>query len=326
MKPRSKPALLLTVLIAAAVTAAGCSKENEAKEKMELAFTKQAEMKAYSFTGSADLSLEPPAQKEGANPMTSVLLNMFLKSKLEWSGAAATEPIRFEADLKSTPANTSASVNLPFLLKDNKMYLHIPMLNKQDEYFSIDMAELAKLSGQSNPVAPDSLKNITKTLSEAAKLAISGVDPKWFKETKDATLKDGSEAAAYSLDITEKNRKEITEALKAKWPQLADSMKASGLFTGTQAEDWKAQAATLSVSAPGTIAVKVDGSGFIREQTVNLAVTYQGKDGKAHESSFRVSQAYNDVNQSPKFSKEEPKNARPLADILKLLMPQAAGK
>ncbi|WP_438446285.1 hypothetical protein [Gorillibacterium sp. sgz5001074] len=326
MLHKRKSTLLLAVLMTASLTAAGCSEENHAKERMDQALTKQAEMKSYSFTGNADLNLEMPSQKEGSNPMTSALLTMFMKGKLEWNGAASTDPVRFETDLKSTPAGSAAALELPVLFKDNKLFLHIPMLNKDGEYYSVDMAELAKLSGQANPMSPDSLKNISKTMSDAAKLAISDVNPKWFAESDAGALKDGTKAVSYRLDITDKNRKEITDALKAKWPQLADTLKSSGIFTGSQAEEWKAQSATLDVKAPGSIEIKVDSAGFIREQNVSLSLSYQGKDGKGHSSSFRVAQAYNDVNQSPKFQKEEPKNARPLSEILKLIMPPKTTK
>jgi hypothetical protein len=326
MKKWSKPAFLLTLLITATVTAAGCSDDSKAKTGLEQALAKQTEMKAYSFNGTADLKIDLPAPKAGQNPLTSTFLNMLLQSKLEWSGAASTEPIRFEADIKSTPAGSQASLDLPVILKDNKLYLHIPMLNKTGEFYSIDMAELSKLSGQASPLSPDSLKNITKTVSETVKLAIADVDPKWFKQTAGTTLKDGTKATSYRLDITDKNRAEIETALRAKLPLLAEQLKASGLLTQTQADEWKARSGTFSLKSPGYIAAAVDETGFIREQSVNFSISYQGSDSKEHSTGIQFTQAYNSINQEPKWNKQEPQNARPLSEILKLLMPSSAGK
>lgn len=322
----TKPAVMLTLLISAAVASSGCSDDNKAKASLEQALAKQAEMKTYSFAGSADLKIELPEPKAAQNPLTSALLHMLLQSKLEWSGAASSDPVRFQADIKSTPAGSQSALELPVILKDNKLYLHLPMLNKAEEYFSMDMTELAKLSGQANPLSPDSLKNITKTASEAARLAISDVDPKWFKQSGGAALKDGTQATVYRLDITDKNRDAVQAALKAKLPQLADQLKASGLLTQAQADEWKSRSGTFALKGPGTLSVAVDEAGFIREQTINLALSYQGSDGKEHTSSFQLSQTYDGINQEPKWTRDEPKNARPLGDILKLLMPQTTTK
>lgn len=326
MLTRNKPIMLLTAVLAVTLTAAGCTKESKGKEHLEQALAKQAEMKTYSFAGSADLQIEPPAPQQGANPLTATFMNMFLKSKLEWSGVSSSDPVRFEADIKSTPAGSNTPLELPVLLKDNKLYLHIPMLNKDGEYYSMDMEELSKLSGKANPLTPDSLKNISKSMSEAAKVAITDVNPGYFQEKTGAALKDGSKAVSIRLDITDKNQADISKALQGKLPQLADTLKTSGLLSQSQADQWKTQGATVTVKAPGAIAVLVDEAGFIREQTTQLTMVYKGADGKEHTSSFQVNQIYNDVNQSPKFTKEEPKSARPLSEILKLIMPKTAGK
>lgn len=326
MKKWRKPAFLLSALVTVTVTAAGCTDDSKAKENMEQALAKQTEMKSYSFSGTADLKIDLPAPKEGQNPLTSTLLNMLLQSRLEWSGAASTDPVRFEADIKSTPAGSQTALELPVILKDNKLYLHIPMLNKTGEFYSMDMAELSKLSGQASPLSPDSLKGITKTTADAAKLAIADINPKWFKQTDGTKLKDGTAAAAYRMDITDKNREEIEAALKAKLPQLADQLKTAGLLTGAQAEEWKTRSGTFRLKAPGTVAAAVDEAGFIRELTVDLSASYQGSDSKEHNTALKFTQAYDGINQEPKWSKQEPQNARPLSDILKLLMPSAGGK
>jgi hypothetical protein len=329
MKIWNSKLLVLSSVLALAVTAAGCAVDNKTKELMTQALVKQQDMKAYSFTGTADLNLEAPAAAQGQNPITGSIVGMLTKGKLQWSGASTLEPVRLEANIKSTPAGSSSSLELPVILKDNKLYLHIPVLNKQDEFYSIDMKELGQLSGsgQSNPVSADSLKNINKTAADSIQLLIADIDPKWFSKPESVTLKkDGSKATLYRLNITEKNSKELADSIRSKLPQVQELVRNSGLVTPGQTAAPDAKSGSFELKAPGKVEAVVDETGFIREQTLQLTFQATGADGTAHTNSIAVTQAYDDINQEPKFSQEEPKNVRPLSEILKLLVPSSAAK
>jgi hypothetical protein len=325
MLKRTNTACILAATLAFTITLTGCSEEKSvSKERMEQAFVKQSEMKAYSFTGSADLNIKLPSQGQSKNPLTSVVTGLFTQGKLEWSGAASYEPVRLEADLKSTPKDSTSALELPVILKDNKLFLHIPILNKEGEFYSMDMAELSGLSGQGNPFNPDSLKNITKTMADALRLVIADVDPKWFKETESSSLKDGSKISVHRLDITDKNRQEVETAVKGKIPELAELMKNAGIMNSEQAEAFKKSGSSFTLQAPGSISVKIDEAVMtILEQSLDL--TY-GSGDASNTSSIKLQQAYSDINGTPVFKKEIPSNARPLGDILKLLMPSVPKK
>ncbi|MDF2926401.1 MAG: hypothetical protein K0R57_5315 [Paenibacillaceae bacterium] len=311
--------------LALAVTVSGCSKDKgQAKELMEQALAKQPEMTAYSFAGSANLNIDLPAP-QGANLLTGTLMGLFTQANLEWNGAASTSPVRLEADLKSTPQGSSTPIELPIMIKDNKLYLHIPLLSKQDEFYSLDMTELAGLSGQSNPVSAESLNNLTKAVSGAMQLLISDMDAKWFKEADSATLQDGTKLKTYRLEITDKNRSGVEAAVKNKLPQLAGLFSSTGLLN-SEGSAWTKAAEGLVLQAPGAITVSVDEAGYIREQSIKLVCTVAGTDGKSRPASIDLKQTYNDVNNNPKFNKEVPANARSLADILKLFMPSSGKK
>lgn len=320
-------AFLAAACFAISVAATGCSESTgKSKEMMDAAFAKQSEVKAFSFDGSATMNIQLPSAGQGKNPLTSALTGLFTQGNLEWKGAAAYDPVRLEADLKSTPKDSSTAMEFPVILKDNKLYLHIPLLNKQDDYFSIDMAELSGLTGQGSSFTPESLKTITKTVADALHLVISNVDPKWFKEADGITLKDGSKAKVHRLEITEKNRQELEKAIRDKLPELGDLLKSTGLLNTEQTELFKKQSSGFTLQAPGSVALAVDDAGFIRQLSADLSYSMNGADGRPGANSMKFQQSYNDINGSPAFTKDVPAKAQPLGDILKLLMPSASKK
>lgn len=319
--------LLAATLLTAAAVGAGCTKEPDlAKEKMEQAFLKQSEATAYSFSGKASMNIQLPSEGASKNLIASALKGMLSKGTLEWSGAAAYEPVRLEAELKSTPEGSTAPMTLPLLFKDNKLYLQLPLLGKQNESFSLDMAELSGLSGQTSPFTPESLKAAGKLVSEAFRLLIADVDTKWFATVEQTELADGSKVPVYRMDITEKNKNEIEAALKGKLPELIDRLSAAGIATDAQIQSLKAAASGFVLHAPGEISVAVDQAGFVRHENLQLSFSGTGTGGASAPNSIKLEQSFADINGTPAFKQEPPANARSLGDILKLLMPQTKQK
>lgn len=310
--------LLLTA--AAALTfAGGCAGNDKLKENVGQSLTKQTEMKTYSFSGLANLEFNP-AEQSAANPLTAGLIGMFTKSKLEWSGTASTDPVRFEADIKSTPSGSAAPLQIPVIFKDNKLFVSLPLLNKKDEYFAIDINQSGSGSAQENPLSPESLKNLTKSTSEITRLSIEGIKEKWFKKSDDVTLKDGSKGTVVQVEITDKNKKELSDAWKAKFPEILGTLQANGILTAAQADKMKKQgSSSFELKAPGLLSFTIDSEGFIREETIKLSYAVTGPDGKVHDKKLELTQGFDEINKAPKFTKDEPKAIRPIGDILKLL-------
>lgn len=292
-----------TILLTAAAVIAlssGCAGNNKLKENVSQSLTKQTEMKAYSFTGLANLDLDPGVQ--------TGLLATFTKSKLEWTGTAGTDPVRFEADFKLTPTGASTPFEIPVLFKDNKLFVHIPAVNKKDEYLAVDINNSGGLS------------NLPKTTSDIARLSIDGIKEKWFKKSGEVTLKDGSKGTVIQVEVTDKNKKELSEAFKAKFPEIIGALQANGILTAAQAEQAKKQgSASYELKAPGLFSFTIDSEGYIREETIKLSYAVTGSDGKAHDQKLDVTQGFDEINKAPKFTKDEPKIVRPFSDILKLL-------
>lgn len=319
--------LLFGTLLTVAAVGAGCTKEPDmAKEKMEQAFLKQSEATAYSFTGKASLNIQLPSEGTGKNLIASAFKGMLTKGTLEWSGAATYQPVRLEAELKSTPEGSTTAMTLPLLFKDNKLYLQLPLLGKQNESFSLDMAELSGLSGQTSPFTQDSLKAAGKLVSEAFRLLITDIDAKWFATVEEMKLADGSSVPVYRLEITEKNKSEIEKAIKGKLPELFDRLSAAGIAGEAQVQSLKADASGFVLHAPGEIAVAVDQTGYVRRENLQLTFSGTGTGGASAQNSIKLEQAFADINGTPSFKQEPPANARSLGDILKLLMPQTKQK
>ncbi|RAU99186.1 hypothetical protein [Paenibacillus sp. YN15] len=319
--------LLLGTLLAAAAVGAGCTQEPDlAKQNMEQAFLKQSEATAYSFAGKASMNIQLPSEGTGKNLIASALKGMLTKGNLEWSGAASYEPVRLEAELKSTPEGSTAPLSLPLLFKDNKLYLQLPLLGKQNESFSLDMAELSGLSGQANPFTQDSLKAAGKLVSEAFRLLIADIDAKWFATVEETELADGSKAPVYRLEITEKNKSELETAIKGRLPELIDRLSAAGIASDAQVQALKSAAAGFVLHAPGEISVAVDQTGYVRRESLQLAFSGAGAGGASAQNSIKLEQSFADINGAPAFKQEPPANARSLGDILKLLMPQTGKK
>lgn len=320
MRKTTTKTLLLGALLAVAAVGAGCTKEPDlAKEKMEQAFLKQSEAAAFSFAGKASMNIQLPTPGTSSNLIASAIKGMLTKGSLEWSGAASHNPVRLEAELKSTPEGSSTALALPLMFKDNKLYLQLPLLGKQNESFSLDMAELSELSGQANPFTQESLQTAGKLVSDTFRLLIADIDPQWFKTEGDAELTDGTKAPVYRLKITEENKSGIEAAIKGKLPELIDRLSAAGLTGDTQVQAMKSSAAGFVLHAPGEISVAVDQTGFVRRETMELVFSSPDSNGTAAQSSVKLDQSFADINGTPVFKQEPPANAKSLGDILKLL-------
>jgi len=322
-----RPLVLAAVLACAGALAAGCSDDGAALKKSVLdSLNKQTEMKAYAFSGTADLNIGTLPAAADANPIASSLLGMIQNSKLEWSGTATTDPVRLEASLKSTPAGSSAGLELPLILNDNKLYVNFPLINKKDEYFLIDLAKLSVMSGQNNTLSAESLKQATQTASSVSSVLIEDLNAKWFDKSKEAAaFPDGTKGTVIQIEITNKNKKEITDAMRAKLPEMIDKLAAGGFVSKDQTVKLKEEALTVSVEAPGKLAFAIDEQGFAREQQIEISYTQAGKDGLPVKRHLNLLQKADGINQEPKFVKDIPSQVKPFEDVLRLLL-GGAGK
>ena len=315
-----KVQIILSIVLACTLLTA-CTDKTNLKKEAQVSVTKQAEMRNYSFTGTADIDLGTLPQTKDSNPITTNLLTLIEKSKLEWTGVASVDPVQLEVNLKSSSGALGIPLELPMLIKDNKLYISIPMLNKKDEYFAIDLTTLGTMAGSKTPLTPDSLKNVIQTTSTLSNLILTDIQDKWFQKSKDPiTLKDGTVAKILNVEITDKNIQEISLIFQSKLPEMIDILAKSGIISTEQAEKLKqADLKSIQMRTPGILSLTIDPTGFIREQKINLTYTMKNKEGNLENRHLNVSQAYDHINQSPKFEKQTPTQIRPFEHILKFM-------
>ncbi|UUZ96106.1 hypothetical protein LJK87_18150 [Paenibacillus sp. P25] len=194
-------ALGCTVLLAA-----GCTDHQRLKKEVVQAAQKQEEIRSYHFTGTMDLKLDP-ALFQGVPPLTAGILSLLKESRIEYAGAASlTDAVQMEADIKITPKGASAPTIVPILIKDNKLYMQLPAVNKPDEYMAFPLDSTVPGS----PAAADRLKNTGRLTSALSAKLFEGLDPNWLDtDNKTETLPDGTTGKHIKLEISSKNQKAV---------------------------------------------------------------------------------------------------------------------
>lgn len=307
-------ALGCTVLLAA-----GCTDHQQLKKEVVQAAQKQEEIRSYHFTGTMDLKLDP-ALFQGVPPLTAGILSLLKESRIEYAGAASlTDAVQMEADIKITPKGASAPTIVPILIKDNKLYMQLPAVNKPDEYMAFPLDSTVPGS----PAAADRLKNTGRLTSALSAKLFEGLDPNWLDtDNKTETLPDGTTGKHIKLEISSKNQKAAADYMASTLPALLNEIVTSGLSSSSQADVWKKTAGQLQVTAPTTINLVIDGQGYIRRQTGLLHFSA----GAAADNTIEWTQGLDSINQPVTWSKETPKQVRPLNEILRLLPKPAQGK
>jgi hypothetical protein len=319
-----KTKLILSVLMLG-VLLTGCKEDTHYKEAAQASITKQAEMKNYVFAGNADIDLGNiiPQTKDG-NAITSNLLSILQNSSIEFKGVANTQPVQLEVDLKATPVLLGTALDLPIILKDNKLYMNIPLLSQKDEYFSIDLTKLGTATDSKSALSPDSLKNVSQISSTISKLIMDDMQEEWFKKSKtEITLPDGSKASSLTIEVNDKNKAAISTTFQSKLPKIISTLQTSGILSKEQADKLnQTNFQSVQVEIPSSIALTTDGEGFIREQQINLTFSIKDEAGASATHHFNLKQTYDQINKNPAFTKPIPSKIKPFEDILKLLAPK----
>lgn len=305
--------MIALALTATAILSTGCTgNKGESKEAFLQALAKQSEVKQYTYSGTADLDIGLPAPAAASKEATAGLISMFSKSKWSWTGATQENPYRMEGSY--TLASGDASFTFPLIYKDDLLYLSIPLLSKQDEYYSFDLKKQKAASTGAG------LQGVNTAVSGALTTIVTDFEEGWFKKSKEPVkLKDGTEATLLRVEITEKNRNAITEKAKQQLGAVIDNLSTQGLLSAEQATRLKGEDAKRFALKAGELAVAVDASGFIREQTIKFDYSADGSDTAEQQRHFHYSQAFDGINQAPEFKLDTPKNVKPFDDVLKLL-------
>lgn len=303
------PLLLLCCFL---LLASGCTDHEQLKQDLLQAYAKQEQVQSFRFSGQSVLQLDS-SLLQGAQPMTAAMLGLFKDSTIRYEGIVSmAEPMRMEAAFTITPKGAASPIDLPILLKDNKMYLHLPAVNQTDEYMMLPLENIPGTLNQTNGL----VSGINVKLLE-------GVEPKWLGPGgKDEALSNGEPARRITLTVRDNNLSEVSTYFSAVLPGLLNDLMTGELSSADQTESIRAFIERWKMTVPTSISTLIDEQGFIREQSGRLSFT--DKDTGKAVNLIEWTQKIDDVNQTPNFTKEAPKQVKNLLDILRLL-PAAPG-
>ncbi|WP_010270154.1 hypothetical protein [Paenibacillus senegalensis] len=307
----------LLCLLGAALLTSSCAEKVNWKEQAITALSKHEEITSYTFTGRADLDINHEA-KTTSNPIVDSLQQSLLQGSLSWEGTAALSPLRIEATFAAGAAVESSAMKLPVLFADNSLYVNIPLINKPEEYFQIEFAELAQLTGSDSALTDERLKQTAHLFAELHSELYSSVEERWFSRL-DAEESNPDGSFRIGIEITEENQEELSLVIRDHWPGIVDTLHAYGLLSQEQTTEWREKGQSLTLHAPGQLSVEINGEGYASSQRLDL--TYSWDEGSPQ--TIRLEQSYDDINQNPQFQKEIPEQALPFSQVLRLFFPAA---
>lgn len=288
--------ILLSIIILALSMAAisGCTDREELKQDLTTALAKQAQAKNYQFSGEADIYIQPAIFRSSlSDPITTGLLTMLGESKISWTGVSSNDPIQLELQLKVTPKGLNQSIDLPLIIKDNKMYFSIPGLNQNEEYFSL---------------TPDKLTLSEKTVPKILSTIAESIDSSWLEEA-DST-KNSQHFRTIIIKITEDNVQKLADSLYDILPAAKDMSGARDNFDRFLQD--------IKLDKPGEILVSIDEQGFIRQEKIDLDVSF----GTEKKVRFHAQWMTDKINQNPEFTLPVPQKVKPFEDVLRFIQPK----
>lgn len=316
MLKRSFATAILFILLSSLLLA--CTNNKEIQSIATQAIAKQSEIKSYSFVGNAKLGLSDGLIKS-TNPLTLGFINMLKEATLEWQGVVQNDPTSLEINLKVTPKGANTPIEVPVLIKDNKMYFYIPVFSKTDEYFMLDMATLGKSTNGTN--SPLGLQQATSSLSTIMSTFVNNADSKWFSKDKEPVqFPDGTSGQRISVEITSSNEKAATILLQNKLGEMIDSLTTSGIISSETSDKWKQNdPKQYTIIAPSKLQLVIDGEGYIRDQSFDLKFAITDSTGTTNTHAISIHQSISNINQTPAFQMKVPQKVKSLDEIMKFI-------
>lgn len=318
------PFLSALLLAAALSLLAGCSDGRKLQQDVQAALAQHAEIKNYTFSGEAKFALRRPEAEQSLHPATAKLVTMLSRGRLSWQGTASTDPARAELMLRVFPEGETQAYEMPMLLQDSKLYVHLPAVNAPGQYYMIDLAPPDAASG--DPALPAELGAAGELLSLVFSDLIAAFEPKRFQEEKGP---EGERTIAVTL--SPRHMKEALDAWYAAAPAIAGRLELAGYVSSDRAGEWQRKFGEeerrralknlnrYRFDEPFRLSVNIDEAGFLRETRLRLALSVAEADGTSATWAVDVLNRYDHINENAPFVMPIPEQARPFNDILDLL-------
>jgi hypothetical protein len=297
----------------------GCIDYKQLKTDLISAVAKQEQLKSYQFKGSIELTADASLLSGAVSPFAAALFAFLKDSKIEYNGISLLGPAQMEATFKVTPTGGS-STDIPVLIKDNKLFFHIPALNKEDEYLVLPLANKPGATAGNS----DAIGNTGHLITSLNAQLLNGINPDWLQNSKDlVTLADGTTSKRITIDINKKNEQALNDYWNQSIPGLLEVLKTNGIILTASSDAWQHALKQIQFRTPTTISFLIDDQGFIHEQNWNLSFSVNGSTNMNH---LNWTQTLSDLNKVPAFTKEIPSKQKSLEDLFKLINPAAATK
>ncbi|OGX61640.1 MAG: hypothetical protein A2189_09955 [Paenibacillus sp. RIFOXYA1_FULL_44_5] len=301
-----KAATIFAVLIMliAAFSTTGCGQRISIKQNMEKALEKQETAQTYHFTGKANISIQPVNASGANSPLTETLLQMLSTHTLTWAGAYSKPDNHMEVQLHLPAGNGSSTpIDIPLLMKDNNMYIHLPVLNEKDEYMIIPL---------NNQNTSNSLVNSGQLLMQTMNALLESVDENNFSQQKTE-----SDETNYKLTISEKQQQKIAADWSKALPGIIEKYVQAGLLQKDFAQ--KNSNLKINLTKPGSLQIIVDPEGWILEESMDIQGELLTGEKKAADFNINYQTNFDKLNQQPEFELAIPTKTKPLTEIMKFI-------
>mgnify|MGYP001274340553 CR=1 FL=1 len=303
-------AATLITLMVLALLAIGCSKEHEdAKSKLQEALAKQQQITSHTYEGRLSLNLGKLPIDAANQPYTSVIVDALRQGEIRWSGASDTTQNRREATLEFQSSEGSSAFVIPVVQNADSLYIHVPLINTEDEFFEIPTpAFTGKFGGL--------------TLDSLAKL-LDVMDAKWFELTKDESAGD-----TYQVRIDEGRWQTFTDHLQQALPDLLSQWQAAGVITKTQAAAIQETLSTtednpLQVHLPegrdAYIRATLQDNGYLSAVEISLSLAVESSIGHEETYDIQFRHTWDHINEQVTFTRTIPESTVSWEEIMKLI-------
>lgn len=300
--------LVLAISLLAAF-AASCSKAGPGKEHLLDALAKLDEVTTSEYGGTLELNLQTLRGDAGVESNSFELLQSLEQGTIAWQGVQDRKNARREADVRITTSDGSFTFTVPFIQVEDKIWIHIPVINLDGEYFSLPAAGL--------------VEDINIAVQQAFIKFIDNMEAGWFTiETQDDA------GQTITLSITEANWLPFLMKVNESFPQILEQFQASRLISDKQAaaarDHWQELAQQwhnikLSEGTNAYVRAFVNDAGYITELEAEMSLTSQLQPGEPHNDHFRLRMTWDRINEQPTFAKGLPEHVVEFSELLKHL-------
>jgi len=299
------------IIIFTIILAAGCSDDGKAAKKQLLdAMDKQKQITSHRYHGTLDLDLGSLAIQTENQPYTAVILNAMRQGKISWNGAQdVTERMR-EAELQFATTDDSMTFTVPILQQTDQLYIHVPLINADGEYFAM--------------TAPPQVEQIGPTSLSALASFISEMDNDWFTTSHEA------DETSVRMTITKDNWLPFLRKVNEAMPNIVQEWQEANVITAQLAasieEKWQTYATEnatrirLSEDQEAYIDAKIGKEGYMSSFEIRIVLEIESSGtGTFERYGIHLQHHWEQLDEPILLQELTPESTVPLEELLRFI-------